>query len=285
MNTYILLSLNTYSKQLFGDHFPNEIIRLIMVIYYELYSCRGHRLLEITASHTRALKEVFRIINEILQECCIQIIPQKGLRITKRTEDKKILIILNLDMVRFETFYCGGLKFSLGIDVNKFYHLLCLMDDDAPVTLYMNHDDDRILHISSDTKHQYIDIINIIESEINIPRIQFQNKISIECFELNSICKKMYNELLEYADITINNNEITLNDIVLGNNNNGNPINKNNFNQGKFELQDLILFSKCDRLCRVINMYFKENYPLLLEINVNNLGKLYVFIQPESLEI
>ena len=83
MNTYIPLSLNTYSKQLFGDHFPNEIIRLIMVIYYELSSCRGHCLLEITTSKTQVLKEVFKIMKEIFSECCIQIIPQKGLRITK----------------------------------------------------------------------------------------------------------------------------------------------------------------------------------------------------------
>ena len=150
----------------------------------------------------------------------------------------------------------------------------------------MNRDDDHILHISSDVEHQCIDILDVVEFDIRIPRIKFQNKITIECSQLNSICKRLHNELLEnFADITINNNEIILNDIVLGNNNNGNPIDKNNFNQGKFKLQDIMLFSECYKLCRPLNMYFKKDYPLVLDIRITNLSRFCVFIQPESLEI
>ena len=38
--------------------------------------------------------------------------------------------------------------------------------------------------------------------------------------------------------------------------------------QGSFSLKYLILFTKCTNLCNLINIFLKNDYPLIIQYNV-----------------
>jgi hypothetical protein len=44
--------------------------------------------------------------------------------------------------------------------------------------------------------------------------------------------------------------------------------------QGLFQLKHLVLFTKCTSLCPSIELYLKNDYPLILKYTVANLGEV-----------
>lgn len=56
--------------------------------------------------------------------------------------------------------------------------------------------------------------------------------------------------------------------------------NNNVIIQGVYDLKYLTEFSKCNRLCQKIEMYLKNDFPLIIAIPVATLGKMYAFLAP-----
>ena len=50
--------------------------------------------------------------------------------------------------------------------------------------------------------------------------------------------------------------------------------------QGIFQLKHLVLFTKCTTLCPSIQMFLKNDYPLILEYTVANLGSVKLVLAP-----
>ena len=48
--------------------------------------------------------------------------------------------------------------------------------------------------------------------------------------------------------------------------------------QGVYQLKTLSLFSKCSSLCNNLEMYIKNNYPLVIKYMVANLGYVYLIL-------
>jgi proliferating cell nuclear antigen len=50
--------------------------------------------------------------------------------------------------------------------------------------------------------------------------------------------------------------------------------------QGVFQLKHLVLFTKCTSLCPAIEMYLKNDYPLIILYTVASLGSLKMVLAP-----
>jgi proliferating cell nuclear antigen len=50
--------------------------------------------------------------------------------------------------------------------------------------------------------------------------------------------------------------------------------------QGIFQLKHLVLFTKCTSLCPSIELYLKNDYPLILKYTVANLGEVKLVLAP-----
>jgi proliferating cell nuclear antigen len=50
--------------------------------------------------------------------------------------------------------------------------------------------------------------------------------------------------------------------------------------QGVFQLKHLVLFTKCTTLCPSIELYLKNDYPLILRYMVANLGEVKLVLAP-----
>ena len=52
--------------------------------------------------------------------------------------------------------------------------------------------------------------------------------------------------------------------------------------QGMFSLRYLVLFSKCTNLCQNIEIYLKNDYPIIIRYNVANLGDIKLCLSPNA---
>ena len=50
--------------------------------------------------------------------------------------------------------------------------------------------------------------------------------------------------------------------------------------QGIYELKHLVLFGKCTSLCNDIEIYMKNDYPLVIKYTVATLGRLLLCLTP-----
>lgn len=304
--------------------------------YSSKKSKKNEKILEIKTTQTGAFKQVIERISNVISDCSLVFIPPDdideenndneyyeeideeptkkskkksklkkkiskkvtgGIRILRLTEDKSILIKLNLDASNFEYFRCDEPKITIGIDMHHFHALLKMINDDYPMILYMNRDDRSILYIRSfnetDENSEETDIeislMEITNLEMPIPQTTFQNKITMASDKFHTICKHLNNNST-FVEITSINNEI----LFRGQNEGGKvtmSYKDANFNnkkknkaeqvvQGMYELRNLMVFSKCNKLCNTIDIYLKNDFPLVLVISVATLGKMYVFLSP-----
>jgi len=49
---------------------------------------------------------------------------------------------------------------------------------------------------------------------------------------------------------------------------------EDNIIQGYYNLKHLVLFAKCTNLCNSIEMYMKNNFPIVIKLTVCSLGSL-----------
>ena len=52
--------------------------------------------------------------------------------------------------------------------------------------------------------------------------------------------------------------------------------------QGVFALKHLVLFSKCTNLCNSIEIYLKNDYPLIINYSVASLGAVKLCLTPQQ---
>lgn len=220
-----------------------------------------------------------------------------GIRIVKLTEEKNILVKLSLDAVNFDIFNCYESKIIIGVDMNSFNTHLKSVNESEPITLYMNRDDKSVLYIrnikdeenSSEETDISFNLIETDDEDLPIPKTEFQNIITMASEKFNKICKDLSNHS-DFVDIKSLNNEIsftgqseygkirkTYRDTSM-------QLKKSKITvlvQGIYELKNLLVFSKCNKLCDNIEIYLKDDFPLVLVISVSTLGKMYIFLTPK----
>jgi proliferating cell nuclear antigen len=58
--------------------------------------------------------------------------------------------------------------------------------------------------------------------------------------------------------------------------------NKDDIIQGLFALKHLVLFTKCTNLCNNVELYLKNDYPLIIRYSVASLGEIKLCLAPQT---
>lgn len=218
-----------------------------------------------------------------------------GIRIIRITEDKSILIKLSLDAIKFETFKCLESKITIGLDMQNFHTKLKCINDDDSIMFYMNKDNKSSLFVrgingdndNSEETDLEICLLETTNPEMPLRQENFQNKITILSEKFHSICKQLNNSSAT-VEITSVNNEIHFCGEDEGgkvrktyrDKENQKAVAKGEVIEGIFELRHLMCFSKCNKLCQTVDLYLKNDFPLVIAMGVGTLGKMYIFLSP-----
>jgi proliferating cell nuclear antigen len=131
--------------------------------------------------------------------------------------------------------------------------------------------------------------------DIQIPSLNFTSIIHMPSMDLQKICRDM-NALGEKLDVEITSSGSDLifkcmgdfaeQETIISENDNSNmKVHKSagalsEIVQGLFQLKHLVLFTKCTSLCPSIELYLKNDFPLILRYTVANLGEVKLVLAP-----
>ncbi|ARF11334.1 proliferating cell nuclear antigen [Klosneuvirus KNV1] len=294
------------------------------------------KILNVVTEHTLPFKTLFEVLKEMLTEANIvfkssikkkdddEDVPEESdkksekntkeedcMEITALDPTKTILIRVKLNGSDFSTWECKKNKLVFGINLGYFYKILKSMDKNAILSMSMDHDTKNCLKISMEnqnekkTKTWDFKLLDLDESKINIPKIDFDAMITMDSQEFNRLCKEM-SGFADYVEITCLHNKLIFQckgdyancktvygtadseddetENILVSISHASTQSKNSnapqIVQGIFELKKLVLFSKCATLCNEIEIYMKNDFPLVIKYTIATLGKVLLCLTP-----
>jgi proliferating cell nuclear antigen len=256
------------------------------------------RILEVKSVQTSVFKTLIEALKEILSETNIEF-NELGMKIVATDEISTILVHLKLRADKFEYYHCEG-KQVIGVDLLKLFKLIKTMSNNDTFTLYIDSDNINELGIimedgeKSEITTFTLNLIDLNQTEISIPPAEFDSIMSMPSVDFQNICRKMSQVSGKKVEIKSINDEYRIRcegddarvEVVRTPADSGMKFMQDNkpdiVTQGFYKLKDLIAFTKCTSLSQNIELYFKNDYPLIICYTVASLGELRLCLVPSS---
>lgn len=248
-------------------------------------------LLEIKTMQATTFKQVIDALKEILMDVNLEF-DETGMKIVAMDNTHVVLVHLKLDADRFETYFCEK-KLYVGINMLKLHMLIKTISNNDVLTLFVEREDPNSLGIRIENPdknvrtHYKLSMFDINVLNINIPPADFPTVITMPSVDFQKIVRDMHN-LADFMEIRNVEKQLCFSckgdfctqETVLGvDKNQGLSIVKSGTTksheiiQGVFSLKYLSMFTKCTNLCNVVEIFLKNNFPLVLRYSVASLGE------------
>jgi proliferating cell nuclear antigen len=254
-------------------------------------------LFEIKTVQSGAFRTLIEALKEILTEANLEFDPQ-GIKVMAVDETHTVLVYLRLHSDRFENYFCT-VKHVLGVNMIYLFKLIKTMGNNDSLTLYLPASNPNKLGIrmenseKSTVTNYYLKLFDTDVEDIQIPSLNFTSIIHMPSMDLQKIGRDM-NALGEKLDVEVTSSGSDLifkcvgdfaeQETIISENNSTMKVQKTTNTteivQGIFQLKHLVLFTKCTSLCPSIELYLKNDYPLILRYTVANLGEVKLVLAP-----
>jgi proliferating cell nuclear antigen len=252
--------------------------------------------IHIKTVQSNPFKILIEALKEILTDTNLEI-DQTGIKIITMDPSQTVLVHLKLDASNFEIFECKE-RMVLGISMLNLFKLIKTMTNNDTLELNIDEDEVNKLNIiiengekNSITKYK-LNLIDLDEHNISVPPATFESIITMPSSDFQKICRDMSNlsDTIEIRNIGSQlifgcRGDFAEQETILGEINGNNGVNFSKTNdtqiiQGYYNLRHLVLFTKCTNLCNSIEMYMKNNFPLVIKFTVGSLGNLKLALAP-----
>lgn len=254
-------------------------------------------LLYVKTVQSNAIKTLFEVLKEILHDVNI-FFDQSGVRIMTVDGSHVALIHLFLDSSNFEEYHCSQ-PMHLGVNMTNIFKLLKTATNQDTVVFFMKDNTEFELGIqieNSEKKTKTVFMLKLLDVDVEtlkLPQIEFDSIITMPSMYFQRLCKDMSN-ISDTLIITSKKNQIILSckgdfasqqTIIEDNVNMAEGMtfdqNSNEVVTGHYLLKYLVLFNKASSLCNTMELYMKNNFPLILKYKVANLGELRLCLAPK----
>jgi proliferating cell nuclear antigen len=252
--------------------------------------------LEIRTVQSSAFKILVEALKELLVDTCIEF-DETGLKVISMDNSHVVLVHLKLEASKFEYYSCES-KMSIGVNMLNLFKLVRTINSNDTLTLFiekndLNHIGIKIENGEKNQKTIYkLNLLDLNNPNITIDPAEFNSQINLPSVDFQKIIRDM-NQLAEYVEIKNINNQLILScngefcsqETVLMDNEGINCISNKKSDeivQGIFSLKYLVLFTKCTNLCSTVELYLKNDYPLICLWRVASLGEIRLCLAPQS---
>lgn len=251
--------------------------------------------LEIKTVQATAFKILIEALKELLTDTCIEF-DETGLKIIAMDTSHIVLVHLKLEASKFEHYKCDH-KMTIGVSMLNLHKLIKTINSNDTLTLFMdendmNHIGIKIENGEKNTKTTYkLTLLDLDNPRITIDPTEFNSMITLPSSDFQKICRDM-NNLSELVEIKNINNQLIFTckgdfcqqETILSDNDSGvhciTSKNSNEIVQGVFKLKYLVLFTKCTNLCNTVELYLKNDYPIIVRWSVASLGEIKLALAP-----
>lgn len=251
--------------------------------------------LEIKTVQASTIKILIEALKEILSDTVI-IVNEQGIKICTMESSRIILVHLKLEASKFEYFHCDGEKL-IGINMLNLNKIIKTINNNDTLTLFMNVDECNHLGIKIENNEKNtlriskLSLLDLANDNMEIPPVSFNSVISLPSSDFQKICRDLHN-LSEFVEVKNVNNQLIFSckgdfceqEIVI-NDSEQMTVEQNTENQiyqGIFNLKYLVMFTKCTNLSNVIELYLKNDYPLIIQYSVGSLGLIKLCLAPQQ---
>jgi proliferating cell nuclear antigen len=254
-------------------------------------------LFEIKTVQSSAFRTLIEALKEILTEANLEF-DSTGIKVMAVDETHTVLVYLKLDNDKFESFFCPQ-KYILGVNMIYFFKLIKTMGNSDNLTLYLPANNPNKLGIrmenseKSTVTNYFLKLFDTDVEDIQIPSLNFNKVIHMPSTDLQKICRDM-NALGDKLDVEITSSgsdlifrcmgDFAVQETIITENNTTmkveNTQKTSEIVQGMFQLKHLVTFTKCTSLCPSIKLLMKNDFPLILQYTVANLGSVKLVLAP-----
>lgn len=258
----------------------------------------GEFLFELQTVQSSAVRILIEALKEILTDGNIEI-DESGLKIMTMDPSHTVLVHLKLEHNKFEKYYCAG-PLTIGVSMLCLFKLIKTMNNNDTLSLYIETSDPNRLGIriengekNSRTTYK-LNLMDLPQEKIEIPPAVFESVLTMPSNDFQKICRDMHNIADDMEIKSVGNQLIysckgdyATQETIIGETHSGMTFiqncNPEEVVQGIFALKHLVLFTKCTNLCNSIELYLKNDYPLIIKYNVASLGNVKLCLAPKSI--
>ena len=251
--------------------------------------------LEFKSVQASAFRILIEALKEILTDANFEC-DETGIKMIAMDSSRTVLVHLKLNADKFESYICKE-KRVLGISMINLFRIIKTMNNNDTFTLFLEREKDSVLGIKIENSEKnttstfHLNLMDLDVDNIQIPSVEFESVITMPSTDFQKIIRDMHN----YADlIDIKSVEDHLifsckgdfcsQETIIGETDDGMNFAKNKkpdeIIQGEFALKHLVLFGKCSNLCNSIQMFLKNDYPLVIKYTVASLGEIKLCLAP-----
>ena len=253
-------------------------------------------ILYIKTVQSQSIKILVESLKEVLADINLYF-DNNGLKIMTMDNARVALVYVRLLKDNFEEYFCES-RNMCGINMIYLFKLLKTVGNSDVLTLFVKKSLQNELGIRIENKEKntvmesYLKMLDISEEKLEIPNIQYDSVISMPsvdfqkyCRDLSVISNQVSISSTESKFILESNGDFASQKIIIGEAQNGLIFSKKNQNVSEiFDLKYLNSFTKSTNLCSTVELFLKNEYPLIIEYNVANLGKLQYCLAPKIRE-
>ena len=256
-------------------------------------------LLEVKTVQVSAFRTLIEALKEILTDANLEFNPN-GLKVMAMDTSHTVLVHLKPIGEKFEYYYCPE-RIVLGVNMLNYFKLIKTMSNNDTLMLYVKKENPNVLgiKIENNEKNQVtiynLNLMDLHQETIEIPPAKFESVITLPSSEFQKITREMHN-LSDKIEIKSAGSQLIFSckgdfatrKTVMGETPGGmsylENLNPDEIVQGIFTLKNLVLFSKCTNLSNSIEMYLKNDYPLIIKYSVASLGIIKLCLAPDFTE-
>lgn len=254
-------------------------------------------LLNVKTVQSSAFRVLVEALKEILTDANFEF-DCNGIKVMAMDSSHTVLVHLKLNAKNFEFFQLNREKITIGVNMINLFKLIKTMGNNDTLSLFIEEDNESVLGIKlenndKNTRTKYeLNLMDLHEDNIHCPPAEFESVITLPSVDFQKICRDMHN-LADNIEIQSLGNQLIFRcngdfasqETIIGETGSGGMTFLKNDSpddivQGIFALKHLVLFSKCTNLCSNIELYLKNDYPLIIKYSVASLGEIKLCLAP-----
>jgi proliferating cell nuclear antigen len=257
-----------------------------------------NNVLTIQTVQTGPIKTVIAVLKDILTECTMTF-TKDGWKVLNMDTSKTVVAYLDLFASKFEKFYCKRDRIIIGVNLQEMFKLIQGVENNDILTIFIdnkNYENGYVSHLSikisnSVTKQISTTHMNLVDANTDIleyPDIVFSSVITMPSLDFSKIIRTI-NALSTKVEIKSTFDQLLFTcvgtsgttEIVRMENNSANDTSgikfmqkSDDITQGIFAIRNLNNFIKATPLSPGVDIYLKNDKPLVTQYSAANLGIL-----------
>lgn len=262
-----------------------------------------HYLLELRTIQSHAFRILVEALKDILTDC-LWTFTESGAKVLAMDPSHQVLCHLRLDASRFEFYHCPR-RLRLGINMMHFHKLIKTMTNNDTLCLFVDERDVNMLGVRIENSEKNtvttykLHLMDLHEEDCDLPASQFNSVVTMHSTEFQKYIRDMYNiaDMIEIRSIgqqlilsckgDFASQQTVIGDVRSIESTEGaievaDTAPSDEIVQGVFSLKYLAMFTKCTQLSQQVEIYMKNDFPLICRYTVANLGSVSLALVPQA---